>query len=416
MVGAERDAHRQMISISDVTQLSSAETPVVVSRRGAERIRAGHPWIYRSDIVTSAAEPGDFVAVDAPDGRRQGWAFWSSASQIALRMVAGPSRTRPDEAGLIGERLRAAFAYRDRLAIDATACRRVSAEADGLPGVIVDEYADETGTYLVLQTLSQGADRRRSLLIDLLVMERRPRGILVRNDPKVRRLEGLEEEVVVAHGEVPDFVQIREGRVRLHVDLRHGQKTGTFLDQRENHAAATAYTGGRALDAFTYNGGFALQMASAAESVLALDSSEPAVLATRRNAAANGLTNIEVREANVFDELRELETTGAVFETVVLDPPAFARNRAAVRGAVAGYKEINLRAMKLLAPGGHLITCSCSYNVSEGLFLEVVEAAAADARATMSLVEKRLQSRDHPVLLAVPETYYLKCFVLRRVR
>ena len=388
----------------------------VVTRRGAERIQGGHPWVYRSDVVRAEAEPGDLVRVLTERERPLGWAFWSSQSQIAIRMVAaGMARTAPDERQLIAERIDRAAVYRQALAIDASAWRLVHGEADLLPGVVVDRYDDDTGTYLVLQTLTQSADRRLPLLVDLLAAAFRPRGILARNDPRVRQLEGLEERVEVLHGEVPERVRVREGRVTFDVDLRHGQKTGTFLDQRENHQTAALYARGRALDGFTYNGGFALAMATNADSVLALDSSAPAVAATSENARANGLSNVEVREANVFDELRELETSSAEFDTIVLDPPAFAKNRASVERALAGYKEINLRAMRLLTPRGHLITCSCSYNVGEALFLEVIGAAAADAGVTMAVVEKRMQARDHPVLLNVPETYYLKCLILRRV-
>jgi 23S rRNA (cytosine1962-C5)-methyltransferase len=388
---------------------------VVISRRGADRVRAGHPWVYRSDIVSADAAPGDLVRVVNERERQLGWAFWSSTSQIALRVVssetAGPA---PDDRALYADRIRAAARYRTTLDIDATAYRLVNAEADRLPATVVDSYGDASGTYFVVQTLSQGADRRLPILVDTLVEQFAPRGILARNDPKVRRLEGLEERVDVAHGTVPEAIAVREGVITCQIDVRHGQKTGTFLDQRENHRAAAAHTRGRALDAFTYNGGFALQMAPRADTVLAIDSSSAAVAATVDNAHANGITNVEVREANVFDELRELETAGAAFDAIVLDPPAFARNRAAVPRALAGYKEINLRAMRLLAPGGYLITCSCSYNVDETLFLEVLEDAAIDARRTLVLVEKRMQSRDHPVLLTVPETHYLKCMVLRR--
>jgi 23S rRNA (cytosine1962-C5)-methyltransferase len=242
-----------------------------------------------------------------------------------------------------------------------------------------------------------------------------PRGILARNDPKVRRLEGLEETVEVLDGEVPDTVGVTEGPVRYEVDLRHGQKTGLFLDQRENHEAAARYGRGRALDAFTYAGGFALRLAPVCDSVLAFDSSGAAVAATARHAEANGLANLDVREANAFDALRELEIARERFDTIVLDPPAFAKNKGSVPRAVAGYKEINLRAMKLLDVGGHLVSCSCSYHVDEALLQEILESAAADARATMVVVEKRTQARDHPVLLGMPETYYLKCLVLRRI-
>jgi 23S rRNA (cytosine1962-C5)-methyltransferase len=389
---------------------------VVVSRRGGERIRAGHPWVYRSDIAGVEASPGDLVQVVDGRNRPIAWAFWSSTSEIALRAVDVPARSEPpDEETFLRSRLRRAAAYRRELAIDATAYRLVHAEADGLPGLVVDAYGDGQATWLVVQALSQAMDRRLDRLRDLLVDEFAPAGILARNDPKVRRLEGLEQTVAVLAGEVPETIVIREGGVAMEVDLRHGQKTGAFLDQRENHAAAARYARGRALDAFTYAGGFALHMASGAESVLALDASAAAVSATAANARRNGLTNVEAREGNVFDELRELEIAGARFDTVVLDPPAFAKNRAAVPRAIAGYKEINLRAFRLLAPGGHLISCSCSYNVGEALFLDVIQQAARDAHAPVAIVAKRLQARDHPVLLAVPETSYLKCVVLRRM-
>ena len=387
----------------------------VVTRRGAERIRAGHPWIYRSDIARADAEPGDVVRVTGEGKRPLGWAYWSSLSQIALRMIAlEHEQDIVDEGVWLRERLAAAAKYRADLDIDGSAWRLVNAEADRLPATIVDRYADASGTYFVVQTLTQGADRRLGPLVESLVELFAPRGVLARNDPKVRQLEGLDSQVAILYGEIPDRVAVREGVITLQADLRHGQKTGAFLDQRENHQAAGRYARGRVLDAFTYHGGFALQMAARADSVLALDSSAAAVAATVENARLNQLGNIEAREVNVFDELRELESSGATFDVVVLDPPAFARNKAAVERAAAGYKEINLRAMRLLAPGGHLVTCSCSYNVGEGLFLEVLRDAAIDSHRTMTLVEKRMQSRDHPILLAVPETYYLKCMVLRR--
>ena len=391
---------------------------VVVTRRGAERVRAGHPWIYRSDIARAEAEPGDIVRVAGEGKRPLGWAYWSSLSQIALRMIAVDyDREVPDmidEGIWFRERLAAAAQYRTTLDIDASAWRLVNAEADRLPATIVDRYADGSGTYFVVQTLSQGADRRLGLLVESLVELFAPRGVLARNDPKVRQLEGLDSQVAVLYGEIPERIAVREGAITLQVDLRQGQKTGAFLDQRENHQAAGRYARGRVLDAFTYNGGFALQMAARAESVIALDSSATAVAATLENARLNQLGNVEAREVNVFDELREFESSGAMFDVVVLDPPAFARNKAAVERAAAGYKEINLRAMRLLAPGGHLVTCSCSYNVGEALFLDVLRDAAIDSRRSMTLVEKRMQSRDHPILLTVPETHYLKCMVLRR--
>ena len=389
----------------------------IVSRRGADRLRAGHPWIYRSDVVSAEAGAGDLVEVRSERKRPLGLAWWSSESQIALRVVAGEREfdAARDEAALIGARLAAAIAYRDGLAIDATAFRLVHAEADRLPGLVVDRYADERGVWLVVQMLCQATDRRRQLIVDALVERVAPTGILARNDGKVRSFEGLEREVAVLHGEVPETVAVREGETTLRVDLRLGQKTGLFLDQRENHGAASGYARGRALDAFAYHGGFALAMARRAETVLAIDSSAPAIATIRENAAANGLANVEAREANVFDELRELEVSGARFETIVLDPPAFAKNRASVDRAVAGYKEINLRALKLLSPGGHLLTFSCSHHVDEALFQAILDSAAADAHVPAVLVERRQQARDHPVLLGVPETSYLKGLVLRRL-
>ena len=381
----------------------------VLSPRGTERLRLGHPWIYRSDIARAKAEPGDLVLVKSERGRPLGWALWSSESQIALRFVSTDGNV--NDQTLWRDRLVTAIAYRDSLALDGTACRLVHGEADRLPALIVDRYDD----VLVMQTLCQGMDRRRDQIAQELVNMLMPRGILARNDPKVRRLEGLEERVDVLYGEVPDTIRIREGAIHYDVDVRHGQKTGLFLDQRENHEAAARYATGRGLDAFTYHGGFALQMAAKCTQVVALDGSEAAIAAVQANCASNGITNVEARVANVFDELREFEVSGEHFDTIVLDPPAFAKSKSSIPGAVAGYKEINLRAFKLLNPGGHLITCSCSYNVDDDLFFEIIAAAASDARATIALVERRLQSRDHPVLVGVPETSYLKCLVLRKI-
>jgi 23S rRNA (cytosine1962-C5)-methyltransferase len=392
-----------------------ATPSAVVSRRGVDRIRAGHPWIFRTDVVDVAAEPGDLVRVTTERGRPLGWATFSSASQITLRLVSQDIGALPDLRPWLTDRVAAAAAYRDTLDVDGTAWRVVHGESDGLPATIVDRYGSHDGVYFVVQTLSQASERWLPVLGEILVERFDPRGILVRNDPKVRRLEGLDEHIGVLHGDVPAHVVVREGRVEYRVDLRGGQKTGLFLDQRENHRMAAGYARGDVLDAFTYNGGFALQMAAHAAHVLALDSSAAAVATTRENARANGLSNVEAREANVFDELRELEVSDARFDTIALDPPAFAKNKASVERALAGYKEINLRALRLLRPGGHLITCSCSYNVDEPTFVSVLRQAAADARVSAWIVEKRAQARDHPWLLTVPETHYLKCVVLRRV-
>jgi 23S rRNA (cytosine1962-C5)-methyltransferase len=382
---------------------------VVVGPRGEERLRRGHPWIYRADVVDVRADGGDLVAVLGPRQRLLGHAFYSDRSQIALRLVTRGET--PADLPLLRRRLEAAVAFREQLAIDATAFRLVHAEADLLPSLIVDRYGD----WLVVQALSQATDRLLPEIAGMLVTMAAPAGILARNDPRVRQLEGLEQTVEVVHGSVPESIEVREGAVRYDVDPWHGQKTGLFLDQRENRAAAARYARGRLLDAFSYTGGFALALAPRCDEVLALDISADAVGRIVRNAAANELSNVSAREANVFDELRYLERSGARFDTIVLDPPAFAKNKASVPKALAGYKDINLRALRILAPGGTLVTCSCSYNVDEPLFVDIVAEAAADAHVPVTILEKRIQSRDHPVLLGVPETYYLKCLILRRL-
>ena len=382
---------------------------VTISARGEERIRSGHPWIYRTDIKSADAGPGDRVLVKSlRGGRPLGSAFYSDKSQIALRML-----TRGDEQAddaLIRRRVEEAVAFRRSLAIDATAYRLIHGEADLLPSLVVDRYGD----WLVVQALSQGADKALPLVVSTLQEVLAPKGILARNDPRTRLLEGLAQNVEVLAGEVPESIAVTENGVKYDVDVRRGQKTGLFLDQRENRAAAAQYAHGRLLDCFTYNGGFALTLAPKCREVIAYDVSEDAIAHVKRNAANNGLT-VDARVGNVFDELRGLDRLGERFDTIVLDPPAFAKNKAAVANAHAGYKEINLRALKLLNHGGTLVTCSCSYNVNEALFAEVVYEAAVDAFANVTVVEKRMQGRDHPVLLGVPETYYLKCFILRKL-
>jgi 23S rRNA (cytosine1962-C5)-methyltransferase len=382
---------------------------VTITHRGEERVRSGHPWIYRSDVARADASGGAVVRVVGARGRPVGQALYSDRSEIALRLLTrGPE---PVDSTLWRARLEQAMRFRETLEIDATAYRLVHGEADRLPSLIVDRYGD----YLVLQALSQGIARLLPDITQLLIDLVKPAGILARNDPRVRLLEGLERRVEVVHGSVPASIEIREGRVTYLVDLHRGQKTGLFLDQRENRLAAARYARGRALDAFSYHGGFALALAPKCDEVAAIDISEEAVARIRMNAERNGLPQVQARAMNVFDELRELERRGERFDTIVLDPPAFAKNKASVPKALSGYKEINLRALKLLTPGGYLVTCSCSYNVSEGEFADVLAAAAVDANADVAVVEKRMQGRDHPVLLTVPETYYLKCFILRKL-
>jgi 23S rRNA (cytosine1962-C5)-methyltransferase len=309
------------------------------------------------------------------------------------------------------ERLAAAVKWRETIAAGAAACRLVHGEGDGVPSLIVDRY----GPYLVVQTLSQGTERLKDEVLDALTEIVGPDGILERNDPKVRQLEGLESRVGVLRGQVPATVEVEEGNVRLEVDLFHGQKTGLFLDQRENHLRLRSYARGHVLDAFSYDGGFALQAAATADAVTAIDVSAECVGRITRNAARNGLGNVTAREGNVFDVLRELHDGGQKFDTVILDPPAFAKSKTAIPNAKRGYKDINLRALRVLRPGGCLVTSSCSYHVHEADFEEILGSAAADAGVPVGVVEKRRQARDHPVLLGVPETYYLKCFILRRL-
>ncbi len=400
-----------------VTEVGGASDPatehmpaiVSISARGEERLRSGHPWIYRSDVVEVDAAAGDTVVVRGARGRRLGSALFSDRSQITLRMLAYGDASAGIE--LWRARIDQAVRFRERLGIDATAYRLIHGEADLLPSLVVDRY----GEYLVVQALSQGTDRLMPEIVKLLVERLQPAGVLARNDPKVRALEGLDQHVRALHGEIPPAVVVREGPIEYEADLWKGQKTGLFLDQRENHEAAARYGSGRALDCFSYGGGFAMRLAPACADVQALDISADAVARIQQNAARNQLSVVTAREVNVFDELRRLERAGERFDTIVLDPPAFAKSKAAVESAVAGYKDINLRALRLLSPGGTLVTCSCSYHVDEALFIGIVEQAALDAHARVTIVEKRMQGRDHPVLLSAPETYYLKCLILRRL-
>ena len=381
---------------------------VIVHPRGAERARRGHPWIYRSDVAAVHAGAGDVVSVLDLRKRRIGDALYSDRSQIALRLVCTAERSF--DRALLAERLDQAIALREWLGTGANAYRLVHAEGDRLPSLIVDRYGD----VLVVQALSQGMDRLLPEVVALLVERLAPTGVLARNDVRSRALEGLAQTVDVLAGTVPATTVVQSHGVELEVDVRNGQKTGLFLDQRENQLAAASYARGRLLDCFSYDGGFALHMAPRCVDAVAVDVSPEAAARVARNAARNRLPNLRAEVANGFDRLRAAERAGERFETIVLDPPAFAKSRTSVGKALGGYKEINLRALKILAPGGVLVTCSCSHHVSEQAFVEVVESAARDARVTVSLVEKRLQARDHPILLGVPETAYLKCLVLRK--
>jgi len=383
------------------------EGSVVISPRGVERLRSGHLWVYRSDVRSARAEPGAVVRLVDERGNFAGRAFYSDQSQISIRLL-----TREDVAidrAFLTARIRRAAAYRDLVVENSDACRLVYSEADLLPSVIIDRYGD----YFVLQTLSQASDRLKGMLVDILVDLFSPKGIVERNDPKVRMLEGLEQRVSVLYGDVPAEILAKENGVTFVCDLARGQKTGSFLDQRENHLAARRYASGDVLDCFTYHGGFALTVADRSAHVEGIDLAPAAVETARRNQQLNSISNATFREGNTFDLLKEYDEAGRRFQMVILDPPAFAKNRDAIPAARRGYKEINLRALKLLRSGGYLVTCSCSYHITEPLFLQLLAEAANDAHRNIVVVERRTQAQDHPILLTMPETHYLKCLMVK---
>jgi 23S rRNA (cytosine1962-C5)-methyltransferase len=383
------------------------EGSVVISPRGIDRLRSGHLWVYRSDVRSAKAEPGAIARLSDERGNFHGRAFYSGKSQIAIRLLT--HKDVPVDRAFFTERLRHAAAYRKIVVENTDAFRLVYGEADYLPSLVVDRYGD----YLVMQTLSQSTERLKPLFVEILTELFSPRGILERNDPKVRLLEGLERSVSVLQGEVPDEIIAKENGIRFVYDLRKGQKTGSFLDQRENHQAARRYASGEVLDCFSYQGGFALTVAGACDHVEAIDMAPAALAASRRNQELNGFENVTFREGNSFDILKEYDEAGRKFQMAILDPPAFAKNRDSLPAAQRGYKEINLRALKLLKPGGFLITCTCSYHVSEPLFLQILAEAAVDAKRTVVVVDRRTQAQDHPILLTMPETHYLKCLIAR---
>ena len=383
---------------------------VKVSNRGAKRVRQGHLWIYRSDVRDAGeAAAGAIVEVVDEASNFVGQAFYSDASEIALRFLT-TAKTEIDR-DWWRTRLINCAARRAAIKQQTNAYRLVYSEGDLLPSIIVDVY----DRHYVLQTLSQGSNRIQDELIELLVEEFQPASVFELNDARVRQLEGLELRSGVVYGEALAEIEVDQQGIRFVVSPRTGQKTGAFLDQRENYLAAQGVAHGRALDCFTFNGGFALHLAKSCDHVLGIDISDDAVAAAQRNAALNEATNVTFTAANVFDALREMESTHERFDTIVLDPPAFTKSRATVKSGARGYKEINLRALKLLNPGGILITCTCSYHMSEEMFLDIVAQAALDARRRLQIIEKRGQSSDHPVLLGVPETHYLKCVLARVV-
>ncbi|HLA90247.1 MAG TPA: class I SAM-dependent rRNA methyltransferase [Gemmatimonadaceae bacterium] len=375
----------------------------VVSARGARRWQGGHPWIFRSDIVRQPAVAPGAVAVRDQQGRALGWALWSPTSEIALRLL-----DRSPEAAIDAtwwhEGIARAVARRAPLARDTTAYRLVHGEGDGLPSLIADRY----DRWVVVQLLSAGAEAFRAEIVAALRALTGAEGILARHDVSVRAREGLERAVEPLWGVVPEEIEVVEHGVRYVAAPHTGQKTGAFLDQRENRVLAGGVARGRALDLFSYHGSFALHLAPHAEQVTAVDSSAAALERASENAALNGLTNVSLVNADVFDFLRARVKEGARFDTIVLDPPAFAKNRASLEGAVRGYRDVNLHAMRLLAGGGLLFTASCSYHLTKAHFLEMLRDAADDAGRRMILRALTAQPLDHPEVVTIPETGYLK--------
>lgn len=391
----------------------------VISRRAADRLRAGHVWVYQSDVEKIHGQPEGLVPVVDQRGILMGTALYSPASQITLRLVSKELLDRGQWFDLLRTRLKAAIDLRrPMLEAEINACRLVFSEADALPGIIADKYGD----LIILQLLSKALDNDevRSLVASVLRDELAPASIIERPDPRIRELEQLSTPAIgplfAANGVQPltetDFLL---NGLRFHYDVNAGQKTGAFLDQRENYAAAARYAHGEALDVCTYQGGFALHLAQSCPRVTGVDISRAALEVAEKNLAANAETlkgsSVDWMEANAFDLLRDWSMSGAVYDTIVLDPPAFAKSKRAVEGAMRGYKELNLRALKMLRPGGMLVTCSCSHHVSLADFQQTVAAAAGDAGRRVRLIERRGAAADHPVVLTIPETEYLKCLI-----
>ena len=384
---------------------------IVTLRKTREtRVRGGHPWIYASEIekVEGEFENGDIVDVNDFRGKFIGRGFYNPASQISLRILT--RNDEPCDRAFFEKRIRDAWEYR-KLLCDPDSCRLIYSESDFLPGLVVDKFAD----ILVLQSLSLGIERIKDMLCDLLMEVVKPAGIWERSDVPVRRLEGLEQTTGLLRGTVPDEVEMVENGIRFIVDVKHGQKTGFFLDQKQNRAAiAPLCRDARVLDCFCHNGSFSMHAAKyGAKSVLGVDISEEALEVARRNAELNGFTNVSFEAHNCFDLLRQLTDDGEQYDLVILDPPAFTKNKAAVQSAIRGYKEINLRGLKLVRPGGFLVTCSCSQHVLPEMFQDVINQAARDAKKRIRLVEYRTQGYDHPILPQSVETKYLKAMILQ---
>ena len=383
---------------------------VQVSRRGEERIESGHLWIYEADIVgRGGAKGGDTVRVVTQRGRNAGIAHYSDSSKIPLRLLSRHSEF-PDRAFYL-RRLKQALDHRKRVVEHSDAYRLVHAEGDLLPGLIVDVY----GTSIAAQFLTQGMDLAKGEIVSCLEQLLHPSSIVARNDVPSRKHEKLSEAPEMLLGDEPGMVPVRMNGITMLADVLHGQKTGVYLDQRENYVAASRWAHGRALDCFTSTGGFALHIAGKCELVEAVESAKAALDAAQANAAENKIENISLREADVFDYLSGCVQARRKFQTIILDPPAFAKSKASVEAALRAYREINLKALKLLDTAGVLVTCSCSYHISEAALLEVLADAALEAGKTLRVLERRSQAQDHPVLLTVPETLYLKCLIVEAI-
>lgn len=378
-----------------------------------KRVEYGHPWIYRSEIasVEAGANPGDILDIYSSGNRFLGRGYFNPKSQITIRILT--YEHEQIDYGFFYNRIRSAWEYREKVA-DIGSCRVVFSESDFLPGLVVDKFSD----ILVMQTSALGMEKYKAEFADILTDLIKPLGIYERNDITVRELEGLQQQKGILRGSFEPNVEMKENGIRFVVDVAEGQKTGYFLDQKENRAALKPFVkGAKVLDCFSHTGSFALHAAAyGAGSVLGLDISDHAVETASANARLNGFeSTCSFEAANVFDRLREYDDKGEQFDTVILDPPAFTKSKSSVEGAIRGYKEINLRAMKILKSGGFLVTCSCSHHIDPEMFIDIVYNAGIDSRRKVRLIESRSQAKDHPILLAAPETEYLKCAILQIV-
>ncbi len=384
-----------------------SEPEIRLTKKGTAWNRTGHPWVYRDDLEKyDPSSSGGIVTVADNNGKFLGKAFFNEKSKISLRMITDEN-VRID-ASFWRARISGCVESRKAAVSGSNAYRIAHAESDGLPSLIIDKYAG----HLSIQTLSLGMDRIKPVIVEALVDLLKPDSITARNDSSTRKLEGLPEAKETLYGKTPEPFAVKEGGVRYLVDIMNGQKTGAYLDQRENRIAAERYSSGSVLDCFCYQGLFSLHAALSAKDVTAVDSSGQALEKLKENAALNGMTNVKAVEGKVPEVLRDLQKEGRLFDFIILDPPAYAKSKRDLQAAARGYIDINFRAMKLLKKGGYLMTSSCSHNLSEGQFLEIMDESLWESRRKARLIEKRIQPADHPILLNFPESNYLKCFVL----